>query len=289
MVEFVGRYRIVRALGQGALGRVVAAIDEQADRLVAIKCLALPTGEDGRVLAEARARFLAEAEATRSLQHPDIAALLDAGEAGSQAWIVMELAPGVNLERYARPSRRLPEPVVLRIGQRLAAALAHAHRAGLIHRDLKPANVIVDWASDSLKLTDFGLARTADAEATRSGLVLGSPAYLAPEQLGGAAADVRSDLYALGVLMFELLCGRRPFDAGTLGELLQQVAQAPVPDLRPLAPGLPPAAAELVMALLAKRAGDRPASAAEVGRALSPWALPLESAVGGSGPKSHPG
>lgn len=276
MTEFIGRYRIVRALGQGALGRVVAAIDESADRLVAIKCLALPTGDDGRVLAEARARFLAEAEATRTLQHPDIAAVLDAGEARSQAWIVMELAPGVNLDRYARPSRRLPEPVVLRIGQRLAAALAHAHRAGLIHRDIKPANVIVDWASDSLKLTDFGLARTIDAEATRSGLVLGSPAYLAPEQLGGAAADVRSDLYALGVLMFELLCGRRPFDAGTLGELLQQVAQAPVPDLRSLAPGLPPAAADLVTALLAKRASDRPASAAEVLRALSAWVRPLE-------------
>lgn len=274
MAEFIGRYRIVRALGQGALGQVFAALDESADRAVAIKRLALPMGDDGQALAEARSRFLTEAEATRRLQHRDIAAVLDAGETRGQAWIVMALAPGVNLDRYAQAARRLPEPVVLRIAQRLADALAHAHGTGLIHRDIKPSNVIVDWASDSMKLTDFGLARTLDAQATRSGLVLGSPAYLAPEQLGGAPADVRSDLYALGVLMFELLCGRRPFDADTLGALLQQVAQAPVPDLRALAPGLPPAAAHLVMALLGKRAADRPASAAEVARALSPWALP---------------
>ncbi|MDH4052724.1 MAG: serine/threonine protein kinase, partial [Rubrivivax sp.] len=175
---------------------------------------------------------------------------------------VMDLLHGCDLVRYTRPGRLLPEPVVLRLAERIARALAHAHARGVVHRDLKPANVMVDWAADRVTLTDFGLARLADAERTRTGLVLGSPVYMAPELLAGEAASARSDQYALGVLLYQLLTGELPFDALQLGELLRQVAQqAPLP-LQAHRPDLPsdllaPLQA-LIGELLAKRAADRP-------------------------------
>jgi eukaryotic-like serine/threonine-protein kinase len=151
--------------------------------------------------------------------------------------------------------------VVLDLGARIASALHHAHGAGVVHRDVKPANVMVDWARGTLKLADFGLARLADAERTRTGLVLGSPAYMAPEQLAGETATPASDLYALGVVLFQLLAGRLPHDDTSLGELLRQVAGVPAPDLRTVRPDLPAPLALLVGALLAKRPAERPADA----------------------------
>ncbi len=138
-----------------------------------------------------------------------------------------------------------------------------------MHRDVKPANVIVHWPLKLVKLTDFGVARADDTQATRTGVVLGTPAYLAPEQLAGALPQPRTDLYALGVTLFELLAGRLPFSATTMGELLREVAQAPAPDLRSLKPQVPPAVAALVADLLQKRAADRPASAAQVAHRLA--------------------
>lgn len=249
------------------------AVDERsrtgAPAAVALKRVPLPAErEDAAAFNDARARFLVEAYAAQQLRHPHIAAVLAAGEAHGQGWMAMELVPGGDLSRYATPARRLPEPVVRHIGERLASALAHAHAAGIVHRDLKPANVLVHWESGTLKLTDFGLARTADAQATRTGVVTGSPAYLAPEQLAGAMAEPRSDLYALGVLLFELLCGRRPFESAHMGTLLQQVANEAAPDVRTLLPEASAGMAELVAALLKKQAAQRPTSAAEVTQRL---------------------
>lgn len=156
----------------------------------------------------------------------------------------------------------------MRVLERVAEALAYAHAQGVLHRDLKPANVMVDWAADRVTLTDFGLASLADAERTRTGLVLGSPAYMAPELLAGQPADASTDLYALGAMAFQLLTGSLPFDAPGLGELLRQVAQQPAPDLAALRPELPPALAALVAQLLAKAPAERPPSAAGVAQAL---------------------
>jgi len=256
-----GPYQVLRTLGQGSMGAVHLAIDQTSGVAVALKVMALTDHAAGAEPDEARARFLAEAEPMRRLAHPDIVRLLAAGEQGGSGWLAMELVVGVDLARYARPARLLPEPVVLRLAERVARALHHAHCAGVVHRDVKPSNIMIDWASDQLKLADFGLARLADAERTRTGLVLGSPAYMAPEQLAGDAPTPASDLYALGVTLFQLLTGRLPFDDSSLGALLRSVAFDEAPDLRTQRPDLPPALAAVVAGLLSKRPAERPADA----------------------------
>jgi eukaryotic-like serine/threonine-protein kinase len=257
-----GPYRVLRTLGQGSMGVVYLAAEEGSGAAVALKVIDLAAAGGSVAPSEARARFLAEAEPMRRLQHPDIVALHAAGEEAGHGWLAMELISGTSLERYTRPARLLPEAVVLGVGARIARALHHAHGAGVVHRDVKPSNVMVDWARGQLKLADFGLARLADAERTRTGLVLGSPAYMAPEQLAGGPATPAGDLYALGVVLFQLLAGRLPHDEASLGELLRQVASVPAPDLRRIRPTLPAAVAAAVAALLAKRPADRPADAA---------------------------
>ncbi len=256
-----GPYQVLRTLGQGSMGAVHLAIDQTSGVAVALKVMALTDHAAGAESDEARARFLAEAEPMRRLAHPDIVRLLAAGEQGGSGWLAMELVVGVDLARYARPARLLPEPVVLRLAERVARALHHAHCAGVVHRDVKPSNIMIDWASDQLKLADFGLARLADAERTRTGLVLGSPAYMAPEQLAGDAPTPASDLYALGVTLFQLLTGRLPFDDSSLGVLLRSVAFDAAPDLRTERRDLPPALAALVASLLSKRPTERPGDA----------------------------
>lgn len=284
-----GPYRTVRLLGEGAVGRVFLAIDQTSGRPVALKLLPLSADGDEQSLKEARSRFLIEAYATRGLSHPHVAAVLDAGEAGRHGWIAMEFVPGSDLSRYVRPARLLPEAVVLQVVGKVAQALAHAHRAGIVHRDVKPSNVRVDWATDTVKLTDFGLARPDDAEATRTGLVLGSPSYMAPELLAGGLPTPRSDLYALGVMLFEMLCGRLPHEAPTLGELLRSVATRPAPDLRSLRPELGVDLADLVARLLQTDPAQRPGSAADVAARLGELGSAAASAASsGAGPKSHP-
>jgi serine/threonine-protein kinase len=272
-------YELLRLIGSGTAGSVYAALDRRQDRLVALKLLPLPDG-----LEDTRQRFAAEAALARGLCHPHIVATLEAGCAGALGWLAMELVPGPTLARYTAPRRLLPEALVLQIGQGIAQALAHAHAHGVIHRDVKPANVLVDWATHAVKLGDFGLARSADTAATRTGLVLGSPAYMAPELLAGAPPAPASDLYALGVTLFELLTGQLPFSAaagGAMGELLRQVARQTPPALRTLRPDLPPALdglEALLAALLDKRAAQRPAQAASVAQRLQQLAgqaLPL--------------
>ena len=194
-----------RRLGNGAHGTVYLASPAGTNRLVALKLIPLPTGESA---AAAAASFLETAAAARSLRHPDIVAVYGAGVEAGLGWLAMEPVPGAELGRYARQPRLLPEALVLLVCERLARALACAHRCGVVHRDVKPANVLVDWPTDTVKLTDFGLARLADGTNTATGMLLGSPAYMAPEQLAGMVPTPRTDLYALGVTMFELL--RRP-------------------------------------------------------------------------------
>jgi serine/threonine-protein kinase len=260
---------IERRLGGGAMGAVYAAFDETAATWRALKVFAPAAGGDPAADAEARRRFVAEMALSTRLRHPDIVQVHGAGESGGLAWLLMDLLPGTDLTRYTQAARLLPDAVVIALGERLARALAHAHGLGIVHRDLKPANVMVDWAGDRVTLTDFGIARSADAEATRTGLVLGSPAYMAPELLAGAPPSAHSDLYALGVLLFQLLTGRLPFDAPGLGELLRQVATQPAPDLDALRPGTAAGLAALVAALLAKTPQARPADAAAAAAALA--------------------
>ncbi|HOW49712.1 MAG TPA: serine/threonine-protein kinase [Rubrivivax sp.] len=279
-----GPYQALRLIGRGASSVVYAAAHRGSGAAVALKVLSAQAEGDGG--DDAHRRFLDQARIGARLAHPDIAAVHEAGRQRGCAWLAMELLPGCELTRYTRAPRLLPDALVLQIGERLARALAHAHARGVVHRDLKPANVMLDLPAGTLKLTDFGIAGLADASRTRTGVVLGTPLYMAPEQLAGAPADARSDLYALGVLLYELLGGRRPHEHASLGELLRQVAQQPAPDLRTLRPGLDDAAAELVARCLHKQPSSRPADAAALADALQ--VLRRRGSGGGAGPMQNP-
>ncbi len=260
----VARYRIERRIGQGAAAEVFLAQDQRSGQWVALKLLELGARPASPEWHDALERFRREATLLRGLSHPGIVKVLDAGPSEQGAWMALEVVRGSDLSRYARSARLLPPPVVAQTGARIAQALAYAHRQGVIHRDVKPANVLVDWATDTVKLSDFGLARMGEHTQTRSGVTLGSPDYMAPEQLAGGAVGPAADVYGLGASLFELLAGRRPHERDSLGALLRAVATEPAPDLLALRPDLDPALVGVVMRSLAKNPMARPANADEL-------------------------
>jgi len=277
----LGPYRLVRPLGRGSMGVVHLAIDSRTQQPRALKVLSLGHGMSPAEYAQVQQRFMGEAQAARRLSHPDIVTVFEAGEQEGTAWLAMELLGGCDLGRYTHMSRLLPEPVVLHMLARLARALAHAHALGVVHRDIKPGNVMLDLPAGRVKLTDFGIAGLGDLSRTRTGVVLGTPFYMAPEQLAGAPADARSDLYSLGVLLYQLLTGRLPHEHASLGELLRAVAREPAPDLRSLRPDLSPQLAAVVAQALHKQPGQRQADADCLANELSA----LAQAAGAALPK----
>ncbi|MDP3822164.1 MAG: serine/threonine-protein kinase [Burkholderiales bacterium] len=264
----LGRYRIERELGRGAMGAVYLGLDPQIGRHVAIKTMALGREFAGTELVEARTRFFREAEMAGRLQHPDIVTIFDAGEEDGLAYIAMEFVKGQDLLPHTVPGRLLPLADVLQTTARVAEALAYAHRQGVVHRDIKPANVMVDAASNTVKVTDFGHARVADAHRTRTGRVLGTPSFMSPEQMAGGRVDGRSDLYSLGVMLFQLVTGALPHASDSMARLMHQIANEPAPDVRSLRPELPEGLARAIAAALEKRPELRPADGAQMGAAL---------------------
>jgi serine/threonine-protein kinase len=264
----LGRYRVEKELGKGAMGVVYQGRDPTIGRTVAIKTLALSAEFEGAELDEARQRFFREAETAGRLQHPHIVTIFDAGEEHDLAYIAMEFLHGHDLQGHTRPGKLLPPAQVLAIGEQVALALDHAHRQNVVHRDIKPANVMLDPASGQVKVTDFGIARITDSSRTKTGVVLGTPSFMAPEQLAGHRVDGRADLYALGAMLFQMFTGELPLKGDSLSALMYQIAHAAPPDVRDLRPGLPAELATLLHALLAKQADDRPASGAEVAAVL---------------------
>ncbi len=265
----LGGYRIERRIGRGAASEVFLAQDRRSGQWVALKLLELGSSPASAEWHDALERFRREATVLRGLHHRGIVKVLDAGPSEHGAWMALEVVPGCDLSRYTRPARLLPPALVAHTGARIAEALAHAHRHGVIHRDVKPANVLVDWASGTVKLGDFGMARMGEHTQTRSGVALGSPDYMAPEQLAGAAVGAAADIYGLGASLFELLAGRRPHVHDNLGALLRAVAAEPAPDLAALKPELDPALVDVVMQALAKDPAARPANADELAARLS--------------------
>jgi eukaryotic-like serine/threonine-protein kinase len=249
----LGRYIIDDTLGRGSMGAVYRAHDPQDDRVVAIKTLAWGGEPDDPATAEAHARFVAELQAARRLDHPDIVNLHEAGEEQGIAYLVMEFAPGESLDAYTATDRLLPPLEVLHIIARAADALAYAHRQGVMHRDIKPANIIVHRPTGTVKVTDFGVARLLDAARTRSGTLLGTPAFMAPELLVGRSATARSDVYALGVTLFQLLTGRVPHESSSMAQLMRSIVNEPAPDLRSLRPELGEGIANVVALALERR------------------------------------
>jgi eukaryotic-like serine/threonine-protein kinase len=249
----LGRYRIEGEIGRGSMGAVYLGHDPHLGRNVAIKTMALSREFAGDELTEARERFFREAEMAGRLRHPDIVSIFDASEDQGLAFIAMEFVGGHDLLRHTYPNNLLPVPTVLRTVARVATALAHAHSQGVVHRDIKPANVMIDPANDAVKVTDFGIARVADASRTRTGLVLGTPSFMSPEQMAGGRIDGRTDIYSLGVMLFQLLTGALPHRSESMATLMHQIVNDPAPDVRTLRPGLPEALANVVALAVEKR------------------------------------
>lgn len=271
----LGRYLIDKQIGRGAMGAVYLGHDPATGRQVALKTMALTQEFSGVDLADARTRFLREAEMSGRLHHPDIVSILDAGESEGLAYIAMELVDGTDLSQYTLPGRLLPLPVLLPIVARVAEALAYAHACGVTHRDIKPANIMVDLAGGQVKVMDFGVARVADATRTRTGVVLGTPTFMSPEQLSGQAIDGRSDLYSLGVSLFQLLTGQLPYRNDSMAVLMRAIARDPVPNVCDIRPELPPALGDIVALSLEKHPNLRYASGLQMAEDLRAVAASL--------------
>jgi predicted ATPase/serine/threonine protein kinase len=273
----IGPYRIVRPLGRGGMATVWLAHDERLDRSVALKILARDANGGSVHAHDARSQMLAEARLAARLDHPHIANIYDVGEtADGEPYIAMAYCDGGSLADRIAGLRSLPLAAIIDVARQLAAALSAAHASGIVHRDVKPANVLFD-ANGAVRLADFGIAKLTSRDAANTGTVRGTAAYLAPEQLRGEPADHRSDLWAFGVTLYEMIAGRRPFDGASSAAVLYGIlASQPEPLERfraadaddPREPGALAALNALVLRLLAKDPAARPRSAADVERTL---------------------
>jgi serine/threonine protein kinase len=259
-------YEVLEVLGRGSTGIVLRARDTKLLRVVALKVLAAPLA----AFATARQRFVREARAAAAVRNDNIVAIHAVSDEGPTPYLVMEFIDGCNLESLIRRGGPLEVKEVLRIGIQIADGLAAAHKQGLIHRDIKPANILLENGVQRVKLTDFGLARAADdASLTQSGLIAGTPLYMAPEQAAGEAIDARADLFSLGSVLYELCTGRPAFRAANTMAVIRRVCDDTPRPIREVNPDIPESLCRVIECLQAKKAGDRPASAREVTDSLT--------------------
>ncbi len=235
----LGRYEVERELGKGAMGAVYLGKDPKISRTVAIKTMALSQEFEDDELAEVKQRFFREAETAGRLTHPNIVTIFDAGEEHDLAYIAMEFLKGSNLSKYIKPDTLLPLTKVLSIIARSADAIDYAHQYNVVHRDIKPANIMWDPASNACKITDFGIARITDSSKTKTGMVLGTPSYMSPEQLAGKKVTGQSDIFSLGVMLFQMVTGQLPFTADSLTSLMYKIANEEHPSPDSINPELP--------------------------------------------------
>jgi serine/threonine-protein kinase len=262
-----GRYRILERLGQGPMSDVFLAEDLELGRQVALKLLG-PSADP--------VRFEREARAAAALTHPNVNQLFDYGKVGGRPYMVLEYLPGGTLEDRLRGGKPLPDDETRAIATGLAAGLAHAHERGLVHRDLKPSNVLFD-AEGRPKIADFGIARMGDAGTlTEAGTVMGTAAYISPEQAAGEPATPASDVYSLGVILFRMLTGRLPFTAQQPMELAAMHRDLPAPAVESFRGDVPPALAGVVNSALAKDPAERPPDGAALAAALGAPVAPIE-------------
>jgi len=248
----LGRYEVEKELGKGAMGVVYLGKDPKINRVVAIKTMALGQEFEADELADAKARFFREAETAGRLNHKNIVTIYDAGEEHDLCYIAMEFLKGKDLTRYTKSTALLPADKVFELVAQAADALDYAHLASVVHRDIKPANLMYEDESGQLKLTDFGIARITDSSKTKTGMVLGTPSYMSPEQLSGKKVDGRSDLFSLGVTYYQLLTGQLPFQGDSMATLMFKIANDKHPPLGVLRPDLPPAVETIMDKILAK-------------------------------------
>jgi serine/threonine-protein kinase len=253
----LGRYEVEKELGKGAMGIVYLGKDPKIGRVVAIKTMALAQEFEEDELAEVKERFFREAESAGRLSHPNIVTIFDAGEEHDLAYIAMEFLKGHDLAPYGKADNLLDIKTVISIVWRSAEGLAFAHLQNVVHRDIKPANIMYDADSDSVKITDFGIARITDSSKTKTGTILGTPSYMSPEQLAGKKVDGRSDLFSLGVMLFQLLTGTLPFTADSMASLMFKITNEEAPDIRSRRADLPDGMSPIIKKALAKNVEER--------------------------------
>ncbi len=253
-------YQLDKEIGRGATGTVYLGQDLRTGQKLAIKTLSLADEFDASEIESVKRRFFREAETAEQLSHPNIVKIYDTGEVEGLAYIAMEFLSGHDLTRYTRKDNLLPPVMVMGIVFKAARAMHYAHSKQVIHRDIKPANIMFDLEKKKIILTDFGIARLIDASRTRTGIILGTPAYMSPEQLEGAKIDGRSDLFALGVMLFQLLTGELPFKGESLAMLMYMISNEPHRSIFKIRPELAqsyPGLAVILNKALAKMPEDR--------------------------------
>ena len=264
-------FKLDKEIGKGATGTVYLGHDLRSGQQLAIKTLPLADEFNESEVDAVRRRFFREAETAGQLNHPNIVKIHNAGEDQGLAYIAMELLSGHDLTRYTKKDKLLAPVLVMGIVFKAARAMHYAHSKQVIHRDIKPANIMFDQDKRKIIMTDFGIARLIDASRTRTGIILGTPAYMSPEQLGGSKIDGRSDLFALGVMLFQLLTGELPFKGESLAMLMYMIANEPHRDIFKLKPELAqsyPGLAAILDKALEKKAEDRFKNGHEMAEAL---------------------
>jgi len=266
--ENLGRYQLLEPIGRGATGYVYLARDPVINRIVALKVIDLSLDYDGVELESLSQSFLREASIAGGLNHPNIVTIFDVGQTEGLAYIAMEYLRGQHLSDFATPDRLLPVDTVLDLLGRAATALDYAHSHNVVHRDIKPANIMYDSVSDSLKITDFGIAKLIDANRTRTGIVLGTPAFMSPEQLEGKNVNGHTDLFALGVSLYQLLTGHLPFRGASMTKLMFVIANEPHQAVTAVRADLPKWLDGVIDRALAKDPADRFQTGAEMAAAV---------------------
>ncbi|HAC35303.1 MAG TPA: serine/threonine protein kinase [Gammaproteobacteria bacterium] len=252
----LGRYQIDRELGKGAMGIVYEGHDPKINRVVAIKTMALAQEFEGPELDEAKERFFREAETAGRLNHPNIVTIYDAGEDQELAYIAMEFMKGSDLSDYTKKDSLMPAYSVMVVISKVAEALDYAHANGIVHRDIKPANVML-LSDNTVKVMDFGIARITESSKTKTGVVMGTPSYMSPEQLAGQHVDGRSDLFSLAVMMYEMLTGVRPFTGDSMATLMFNISQGEHRSIQEVKPDMPTEVVEIINHGLQKKPEDR--------------------------------
>jgi eukaryotic-like serine/threonine-protein kinase len=252
----LGRYEVLKELGKGAMGTVYLGKDPKINREVAIKTLRFEDEFDAADTKAMKERFFREAESAGRLVHPNIVTIYDAGDDGDISYIAMELLSGSDLKDYTTKDKLLPVHETLETIAKVADALDYAHSQNVVHRDIKPAN-IMRLKDGKIKVTDFGIARITSQSKTATGTVMGTPSYMSPEQLAGAKVDGRADLFSLGVTLYELLTGEKPFTGETVATLMYRIANAPHPPIEQARADLPSGCRAIVDKALEKDPNKR--------------------------------
>ena len=264
-IETLGKYEIKRLLGRGAMGTVYEGWDPIIARRVAIKTVRLPDASDPET-EDALARFRREAQAAGRLNHPNIVGVFDYGETNDLAYIVMEFVDGPPLKTLLDKQERFALADTVRIMEDLLTGLHYSHERGVVHRDIKPANVMLTGAGRA-KIADFGIARIESSSMTQAGTVMGTPAYMSPEQFMGLVVDARSDIYSSGVLLYQLLTGERPFEGG-MSAIMHKALNSDPPLPSQLSVTAPPSFDVVVRRAMARRPEDRYRSATDFAEAI---------------------